>query len=92
MLEAQIVRAEIVANRSGQTVLLAVAEYGETRVNIRVPFEFETLDRERFLEDLRETLAQDFDLPVYRVDVKGEELLEKMRMGALMLKFNMVRH
>ena len=79
MLEAVITKAVVVHEDKVGTVLYAVAEYYDDIVNVRVPYDWETLDQEAFIEDLREKLAEDFDLPVYRVDVFEEPLLRRMK-------------
>ncbi len=82
MLEAQITKAIVVQDKTGQgTVLMAVAEYYGECVNIRVNYEWETLDRDGFIRDLKEQLAKDFDLAVKQIEVYPELLLEKMRQG-----------
>lgn len=78
MLEAVIDKAVVVQDpRDQKTVLLGTASYGDERVNFRAKFDWQTLDKEGFLADLREKLAEDFDLPVYRVHI-AEGLLRKM--------------
>lgn len=79
MLEAKISKAVVVQDQKTHgTVLMAVAEYCDDKVNIKVPYNWNTLDLEGFCEDLREKLAQDFDLPVYRVDIQKGRLLKLM--------------
>jgi hypothetical protein len=79
MLEARLTKAVIIQDdKTGGTVLMAVAEYYGDMVNIKVPFNWETLDRAGFCDDLREKLAMDFDIPSYRVDIQAAKLLGKM--------------
>jgi len=80
VLEAQITKAVVVQDdKTGGTVLLAVAEYFGEVVNVKVPYNWDTLDIGWFVEELRDKLAKDFDIPVNRVDIKERQLLGKMR-------------
>jgi len=95
MLEAQITKCCVVQNPETKekgrvgTVLMGVAEYGDDAINFKVEYDWEVLDFKGFLGDLRETIAQSFDLPVYRVEVKEPMLLEKMRNYHLIAKGQM---
>jgi hypothetical protein len=87
MLEAEITKAIIVQDQKGQgTILMGVAEYYGDAVNFKVAYDWETLDYDRFIDDLREKLAEDFDLPVKRIQVYPALLLEKMRQGHILFK------
>jgi hypothetical protein len=79
MLEATITKSVVIQDeRSLMTVLMAKAEYYDHIVNIKAPYDWDTMDYDGFIEDLKDKLAKDFDLPVYRVDVREDELLAKM--------------
>lgn len=79
MLEARITKAVVVQDeKTGKAVLMAVAEYYGDMVNIKAAFDWETLDQAGFIEDLKDSLAKDFDLPSYRIDVQEDKLLAKM--------------
>lgn len=85
MIEAHIIKAVVVQDQSAAkrgevgAVLMGVAAYGDDRVNFKVKYDWEALDIRGFLDDLRDKLAHDFELPVYRVDLKESALLERMR-------------
>ena len=77
MLEAEFTKVVVMPDK-GKTVLFAVVEYYGECVNVRVPYSWETLDIDGFLEELREQLAKDFDLPVYRISVPEKELIDRI--------------
>lgn len=82
MLEARVTKSIVVQDeKTGGTVLMGVAEYCDEKINFKVAYDWRTLDHEGFLTDLRETLAEGFDLPVYRVQLE-HSLLTKMRQYA----------
>jgi hypothetical protein len=82
MLEAEITKCVVVQDKTGQgTVLMGVAEYYGDCVNFQVKYDWETLDHEAFIRDLREKLAEDLDVAVKQVNVYPALLLEKMRRG-----------
>lgn len=79
MLVAQIDKVGIVQDqKTSGTVLVGVASYYEDKVNFKVPYDWDTLDIDWFTKTLKEKLAEDFNLPPYRVDIKERQLLEKM--------------
>lgn len=79
MLEARVIKAAVLQDeKTGGTVLMGVAAYCDDQINFKVAYDWETLDREGFIKDLREKLAEDFDVPVYWVDVRESNLLDKM--------------
>jgi hypothetical protein len=89
MLEAVITKSVVLQDKeTGGPVLMGVAEYGSDAVNFKVKYDWETLDQEGFLLDLRDKLAMGFDLPVYRVDLREKELLDKMCRFAAAIKVN----
>lgn len=80
MLEAQITKSVVVADeKDGKTVLMGVAEYFGDCINFKVKYDWDTLDYDWFVKELKETIARDFDLPVKRVDIREVELLQKMK-------------
>lgn len=79
MLEATITKAVVVQDeKTFKTKLMGVAEYFDEYVNFTCEFDWETLDMKGFLNDLREKLAEEFDIPPNRVDLKDRQLLGKM--------------
>lgn len=78
MLEAEVTAIAVVPEK-GKTVLLGRAEYYGEYVNFKAPYDWETLDIAGFLEDLREQLAKDFELPTYRIALPEKDLIERMR-------------
>lgn len=79
MIEAQITKA-VVKYDKGNFYLLGVAEYEDTKVNFKIRYNHTNIDDE-LREELRQKLAEDFDIPAYRVDLKWELLEKKMRLG-----------
>ena len=83
MLEANIVKSVIVQDeKDGKTVLMGVAEYYDDAINFRVKYDWESLDYEWFIKELREKIAEGFGLPLKRVDIKEAVLLQKMKQYA----------
>jgi len=79
MLEASIIKCSILQDqKTNGTVVMGVAQYGEDMINFKAAYDWETLDKDGFIEDLRQQIAEGFDLPVYRVDVRSKMLLDKM--------------
>ena len=78
MLEAEFTKIVVMPDK-GKTVLMAVVEYYGTCVNVRVPYDWETMNVEVFLNDLREKLAQDFDLGTDHIAIPEKQLIESMR-------------
>lgn len=78
MLEARITKA-VVVHKGLVPHLMGVAEYYDEMVNFTCKYDWENLDTLGFLADLREQLAKDFDLPVYRVDIREGHLLQLMK-------------
>jgi hypothetical protein len=79
MLEARIVKAVVLQDQKTQgTVLMAVAEYYDEMVNIKMEFDWENLDKDWFCKELKEKLAEAFDLPLKMVDINEKRLLDKM--------------
>lgn len=80
MLEARIARCTVVQDqKSDKLVLVGVAEFFEDRVNFKAEYDWETMDKEQFIQDLREKLAEEFAVSASWVDVQPEKLLERMR-------------
>ena len=81
MIEARLDKIAIMPEK-GSTVLYGVAEYGSDMLNIRAPFDFHTMDHNEFLEELRDKIAQGFDIPTYWVVMNNDVVLGKMMMWA----------
>ena len=79
MLEGHITKSHILEDKKGGTVLLGVAEYYDSKVNFTVPFDWDTLDKEWFVKELRDTLACDLDITVKQMDISPDRLLAKMK-------------
>jgi len=83
MLEATVIKSIVVQDeKDGKTVLMGVAEYFDDAINFKIKYDWETLDYEWFVKELRDTLAKGFDIPVKRVDTKEAVLLQKMKQYA----------
>ena len=81
MLEGRITKVGIGTNNKGNTVVLGVAEYEDRMVNISSVYDWETIDLEGFLKDLREQLAKDLDIGLSKMDIRSRFLIEKMAEG-----------
>ena len=82
MVEATITKATVVQDeKTLKPVLMGVAQYGDDFVNFKMEYDWESLDIPWFLEELRDNLAQAFDIPVYRVDIQKNKLLKRMELG-----------
>lgn len=80
MLEGNIVKSVILQDKnSGGTVLLGVAQYFDNQVNFKIPYDWDNLDVEWFVKELRDTLARDLDIEVKQMDIGERRLLEKMK-------------
>lgn len=78
MLEARVTKA-IVEPHNGDLYLLGVCEYYQDVVNFRAKFTIDDIrESEEFFNDLRQQLAEEFDLPAYRIDLPKEMMLDKM--------------
>jgi hypothetical protein len=80
----EITKGQILAG-TGKVQLLAVAEMkdgGDTEMaNIQITYDWDELDQDKFVIELREKLAEDFDVAPGQVDISESHLLETMRMG-----------
>ncbi len=80
MVEATITRAVVIQDeKTKEPVLLGVCQYGPEYMNFRVPFSSEENEYGEVVKALRDKIAEDFDIPVYRVDVKESLLLKRMK-------------
>lgn len=81
MLEARLTKVGIMPEK-GATYFCGVAEYGTDMLNIKAKFDFESMDHKVFLEELRDKIASEFDIPVYHVVMDNNVVLGKMMMWA----------
>lgn len=77
MLEARLSRMAVMPEK-GALFFCGVAEYGEEMLNVKVKFDFENMDHKLFLEELRDTIAREFQIPVYHVVMNNDVVLGKM--------------
>lgn len=78
MLEARVTKA-IIEPHNGNLYVLGVAEYYDDMVNFRIKFTMDDIvHADEFFQDIKEQLAQEFDIPSYRVDMNKDMILEKM--------------
>ena len=77
MIEARLVKIAIMAEKA-KTIFYGVAEYGTDMMNIRVSFDFDSMDKDEFVEELRDTIAREYGIPVYHVYLQPEVILGKM--------------
>jgi hypothetical protein len=54
-----------------------------------VPFSREEEEYDEVVKALRDKLAEDFDLPVYRVDVKTDQLIKRMKYYAKQIRMTL---
>lgn len=81
MLEARLTKVAVMPEK-GATYLCGVAEYGSEMLNIKAKFDFNKMDHQAFLQELRERIAEEFDVPVYHVVMQNDVVLGKMMMWA----------
>lgn len=79
MIEAKIQKIAIMPEK-GTSYLYAVAAYGTEMLNLRVPFDLTDVDYRLFLQELRDKIAEEFDIPVYHVDLDESVIVGKMTM------------
>jgi len=79
MLEARLTKTKIMSENGG-TLLVGVVEYGDERMNFKVPYDWNEIDeaREAFSLAIRDKIAYTFDIPVYHVDMGGDQFIEDM--------------
>ena len=79
MVEVHITHACVVQDEvTKDTVLMGVAERHDDVVNFKASFVWEELDKDLFIQELRETLAKEFDCPTYHVDLPREQIFKRM--------------
>lgn len=66
--------------KTGKPCLMGVAQFGDSRVNFQLDYDWPTLDIPGFLKDLRETLARDLGCAVKSMDIRDRQLLGLMEM------------
>ena len=79
MIEATIDKIAIQPEKA-KTIFYAVASYGTDMMNIRVSFDFDSMDKDLFIEELRDTIAKEYGISVYHVHLQPEVILGKMMM------------
>lgn len=77
MLEATMTKC-VVQPVNGDTVLFAKFERFGDEVGIKVAFDWTILNRSEFLQDLKESVAKAFDVPVHYIDINETKLFERM--------------
>ena len=77
MLEARMTKCAV-QPENGNTVLMAKFERFGDEIGVRVAFDWTILDRRIFLEDLRNSVAREFDIPTYHVDIDENHLFKRM--------------
>jgi hypothetical protein len=83
MFEAKIVKCGVVHDSKLDTTFVAVAEYLDEGLNIKAKYDWQNLDCDGFLADLREEIAKGFDIPVYKVEIDKDSILRKMEFFSL---------
>ena len=77
MLEATMTKC-VVQPVNGDTVLFAKFERFGDEVGVRAPFDWTIINRGEFLEDLKNQVAQAFDVPVHYIDIDDKRLFDRM--------------
>lgn len=77
LFEAVVTKIGIVPDQ-GKIYLLAVAEYADEAMNIKAAFDMRTLDHVLFLKELREKIAEGFDISPTKVVMNNDVVLGKM--------------
>jgi hypothetical protein len=91
MVEATVTRAVVIQDEiTKEPVLLGVCQYQTETINFRVPFSSEENEYDEVVKALRDKLAEDFQLPVYRVDVKTDLLLKRMKYYAKQIRMRIL--
>lgn len=78
MLEATITKA-VVVHKGKNPTLMGVAEYYGEMMNFKVNYDWDILEVDNFVKDLRDKIAEGFEIPVYCVDIREDWLLDKMK-------------
>ena len=86
MIYAEITKAVVVQDDKGQTVLMAVAQYDREYLNMKISYDFDTLDRAAFFRDIKEQIAKDFDIAVQRVQINERKIMDRME------RYNMLKN
>lgn len=81
-MKAEITKAQVVIYRSSP-FLLAVAECGDSCMNIRVKLNYDTTDWSHLYSDLTDKIAEGFDIPKSEVDIKRHHLEKKIALGVM---------
>lgn len=80
MLKARLTKAIVAYDDQMRTTLMAVAEYKDDALNIKVPYDWTVLDQDGFILDLKDQIAKDFDIAVANVEIPINKLLSKMEL------------
>lgn len=94
MVEASIVKYKVIYDKKLDPMLLAVAEYDDEAMNIKYKFDWETFHPMSFFSDLREEIAEKFDIAVKFVDVRSNEITPYLQESYMkyLLQFGKVLH
>lgn len=84
MIEATL-RKCAVQPEKGRTILYCDFQYEDGGVGVTVMYDWfnEKFDHKVFIEDLKESVAKELDIPTYRVDVDAEKILRRMEHWAI---------
>lgn len=84
MIEAVLKNCAVQPER-GRTVLYCAFEYEDGGCGVTVTYDWfnEKFDHKAFLEDLKENVAKELDIPAYRVSFDAKKLLHRMEHWAV---------
>ena len=74
MVEASLVQAKVVYDKKLDPMLLAVFHYDEDALNVKMKFDWGNFNRIMFLSDLKEEVAEAFDIETKFVDIRPDDL------------------
>ena len=76
MVEASLVKAKVVYDKKLDPRLYAVFHHDDDAMNIEVSFNWDTFESSSFLNDLRDSVAESFDLELKFVDIRPSYLVD----------------
>jgi len=82
MITADLMKMVIV-EKDGKTYLMMVYRYDNEYLNLKIEYDYDHLDMTQFFKDLRERLAQDFDISPQRIELPERQITDKMRQWSL---------
>ena len=84
MIEA-VLKNSAVQPEKGKTVLYCAFEYEDGGCGLTVTYDWfnDKFDHKAFIEDVKESVAKELDIPAYRVSLDEKKLLKRMEHWAV---------